>query len=108
MDKKQQIKIVIYSLLVILLGVASYYYYNYLQKQAQDLEVSTQNTVSKQLADRKLSADILRDRKFKELQRIKVEESYLSSGKTAPTGTSEVLEEVSKIPRRHSNPFQPF
>lgn len=105
MDKKQQNKIAIYALLIIVLGVAAYYYYNYLQKQAQEVETATQSIITKKLSGRKLDADVLRDKKFKELQRIKIEEAYITKGK--PTST-EVLQEVAKIPRRHSDPFKPF
>jgi hypothetical protein len=104
-DKKQQNKIAIYIFLAIFLGVGIYYYYNYLQKQAQDIEVATQSVVSKKLSGRKLDSEVLKDKKFKELQRIKIEETYINIGK--PTSTP-ALEEVAKIPRRYSNPFQPF
>lgn len=105
MDKKQQTKIAIYALAVILLGVAAYYYYNYLQNQSQDIEAATQSIITKKLSGRKLDAEVLKDKKFQELQRIKVEEAYLSKGKATST---EVLEEVAKIPRRYGNPFKPF
>jgi hypothetical protein len=105
MDKKQQNKIAIYALVIILLGVTAYYYYNYLQSQAQDIETATQSIITKKLSGRKLDAEVLKDKKFKELQRIQVEEAYLTKGKATST---EALEEVAKIPRRHSNPFQPF
>lgn len=105
MDKKQQTRIAIYVLLAIVIGVVGYYYYNYLQKQSQDLETATLNVVSKKLSGRKLDAEVLKDKKFKELQRIKIEEAYIDkTGIVAP----EVLEEVAKIPRRHSDPFKPF
>jgi len=105
MDKKQQTRIAIYVLLAIVIGVVGYYYYNYLQKQAQDIETATLSVVSKKLSGRKLDSEVLKDKKFKELQRIKVEEAYLD--KTGTT-TAEVPEEVAKIPRRHSDPFKPF
>lgn len=105
MDKKQQTRIAIYVLLAIVIGVVGYYYYNYLQKQAQELETSTLSVVSKKLSGRKLDAEVLKDKKFKELQKIKIEEAYIDkTGTVAP----EVLEEVAKIPRRHSDPFKPF
>lgn len=106
MDKKQQNKIAIYFLLIVILGVASYYYYNYLQKQAQDIETATESIITKKLSGRKLDSEVLNDKKFKELQRIKVEEAYISKGKTATS--TEVVQEVAKIPRRHSDPFKPF
>ncbi len=99
MDKKQQIKIAIYSLLIIILGVVAYYYYNYLQEESREIETSTQKIVSKKLSGKKLDAEILKDKKFKELQRIIVEESPVKS---------EPKEDVASIPLRHSNPFKPF
>jgi predicted negative regulator of RcsB-dependent stress response len=105
MDKKQQTRIAIYVLLAIVIGVVGYYYYNYLQKQAQDIETATLSVVSKKLSGRKLDSEVLKDKKFKELQRIKIEEAYID--KTG-TSTVEVLEEVARIPRRHSDPFKPF
>lgn len=105
MDKKQQTKIAIYALLIIVLGVAAYYYYNYLQSQAQEIATATQSIITKKLSGRKLDAEVLKDKKFKELQSIKIEEAYLTKGKATST---EVLEEIAKIPRRHSNPFKPF
>jgi hypothetical protein len=106
MDKKNQNKIAIYFLLIVILGVASYYYYNYLQKQSQDIEIATESIITKKLSGRKLDSEVLKDKKFKELQRIKVEEAYISKGITATS--TEVVQEVAKIPRRHSDPFKPF
>lgn len=105
MDNKQKNKIAIYVLLIVLLGVASYYYYNYLQKESQDIDLATQSILTKKLSGRKLDAEVLQDKKFQELQRIKVEETYLNKNRATST---EVLEELAKIPRRYSNPFKPF
>lgn len=105
MDKKQQNKIAVYALVVVVLGVAAYYYYNYLQSQAQDIETATQSIITKKLSGRKLDSEVLKDKKFKELQRIQVEEAYLTKGKATST---ETLEEIAKIPRRYGNPFKPF
>jgi hypothetical protein len=101
-----KLKIAIYAVLAVVLAVAGYYYYSFLKQKSVALDESTATTISKSLADKKLETDVLKDRKFKELKKIVVEEAVIGEAPKEPSGLKP--EDVSKIPRRHSNPFKPF
>jgi hypothetical protein len=108
--KSNLTKIIVYCVLIILLGIGGYYYYNYLQTSSAELAKSTAVTLSKNLAGKKLDTEVLKDKKFKELQPVVVEESVLGPGQATSTAAAATLSaaEIAQIPRRHSNPFKPF
>jgi hypothetical protein len=106
MDKKTQAKIVIYAVVILALGIGSYYYYNFLETTTADSEAVVEETLAKKIANRNLETGVLESQKFKDLQKINVEEEYLDSeGKATSTGSGI---DVVSIPRRQSNPFKPF
>ena len=110
LDKNQQLKIAVYVAVIILLGFGFYYYYNYLQEQSASLDAGTQAIVAKKLISKTLNARVLEDQKFKDLQKITVEQKYLSASTSPSSGPAAGLtsEAIAQVPRRHANPFLPF
>ena len=105
--KKTQVKFLIYFLIVVALGVSSYYYYNYLEKSTAELTTAISDTPApRRLSSRNLETGVLESQKFKDLQKINVEEAYLDENGQATTTPSNV--DVARVPRRHANPFKPF
>lgn len=109
--KDNKLKIAIYSLLGVILIVAVYYYYEFLQRQAVELDQTTQITVTKTFAGKKLETQVLKDKKFRDLQQVVVEEALLVGPAVSSSADSVAPppdEDISQVPRRQSNPFKPF
>lgn len=107
MNKKAQVKFAIYFVVVLVLGVVSYYYYNFLEKSTSELAVVTQDITAPRIKNRNLETGVLESKKFKDLQKINVEEEYLNAdGQTA--STTPKPSDLAKVPKRQSNPFKPF
>lgn len=109
--KDNKLKIAIYSLLSVILIVVIYYYYGFLQQRSDELDQATQTTITKTFAGKKLETQVLKDKKFKDLQKVVVEEAYLSvpaASTSTVDGAPAAVEDIAQIPRRHGNPFKPF
>lgn len=107
MNKKAQAKLIVYTALILALGVASYFYYNFLETSNQELAKVTEETVAVRVTNRTLDTKVLESKKFKDLEKINVEEEYLDAG-GKPTSTPPSAIDVAKVSRRQSNPFKPF
>jgi len=106
-NKNARLKIMTYSLFILLLGIGGYFYYEFLQQKSAELDMATEATIAKTFAGKKLDTEVLTDKKFKDLRKVEVEDSILGKDKQQES-SGLTPEEINKIPRRHSNPFKPF
>lgn len=105
---KNKVKIIVYVIIFILLGIGGYFYYNYLQQQSAALDQGSQAIIAKTFADKKLDTTVLQDKKFKELKKIVVEDSVIGITPSVASSTAISSVDIANIPRRHSNPFKTF
>jgi|GEM_PF-3553324 len=104
--QNQNLKIVTYAVILLLLGVGVYYYYVFLGQQSVNLDPGIIEQAAAPTLDTKLHTEVLTDKKFKELQKVEV---AVETGVTStPQAENLTPEEIAKVPRRFANPFKPF
>ncbi|NCN25852.1 hypothetical protein COT94_01770 [Candidatus Falkowbacteria bacterium CG10_big_fil_rev_8_21_14_0_10_37_14] len=117
--KEQQIRILLYSILIIILTIGSFFVY-LLWKDAKEFNI-VDSTVATAKSNRpydglKIDTTVLDSIKFKELTPIQVSNVPAATstiGTTTPaTGSTSsaalTQEQLRQIPRRNGNPFSPF
>ena len=115
--KEQQIRILLYSILVLILAIGGFFVY-LLWKDAKDVSVvdATMATAknNRPYDGLKIDTTVLDNVKFKELTPVQVSNVpgiTTTVSTTTPASTTSMAmtqEQLRNIPRRNSNPFLPF